>query len=370
MRIMAHLHSLTFHAVDFPLIAPFGIATGAQTVAENVLIRLELDDGTVGWGEAAPVFHISGESREDVLQLEGVACAALTGRQLSDYRANSELLHELCSSTKSALGGLEGAVFDALARQAKVSLATFWGGATQTLVTDVTITTGTPEEAAGSARRWVSAGFLELKVKIGGSDLDRDVLRVRAIGEAAPGVGLVLDGNTAFQPREAVQLLEGLGRTRSQVVLFEQPVAADDFEGLAQVERDARVPVAADESLRSREDFTRIVRTGGISAINLKTAKLGVLAAWDLLVAARATGLSVMVGGMVESELGMGISACLAAGVGGVRYVDLDTPLLLAERPLKSDVTWGPKLDLASITRGHGVEVLPTSSHKWSGSPE
>lgn len=361
---MTRLHSLTFHAVDFPLLEPFGIATGAQLVAENVLMRLELEDGTVGWGEAAPVFHISGESRADVLGLEGAVRSALRGRELSDYRATSELLHELCASTKSALGGLEGAVFDALARRAGVSLNTFFGGAKEALVTDVTITTGTPEEAARSARRWVQAGFRELKVKIGGSDLDQDLRRLRAIGEAAPDAGLVLDGNTAFSPQEAVQLIEELGETRSQIVLFEQPVSAEDFEGLARVERDAQVPVAADESLRSRDDFRRILKTGGIRAINLKTAKLGVLVAWDLLVAARAAGLDVMVGGMVESELGMGISACLAAGVGGVRYVDLDTPLLLGERPLRSAVSWGPSLDLRGIAAGHGVTVGElTSEH-------
>jgi L-alanine-DL-glutamate epimerase-like enolase superfamily enzyme len=72
-------------------------------------------------------------------------------------------------------------------------------------------------------------------------------------------------------------------------------------------------------------------------------------------------GLQVMMGGMVETEVSMTASACLAAGAGGVRYVDLDTPLFLGERPLLGQVhPWGPQLDLSKIQLGHGVKEIAT----------
>src|SRR5690606_24797977 len=97
----------------------------------------------------------------------------------------------------------------------------------------------------------------------------------------------------------------------------------------------------------------------GISVVNVKTAKLGVVAAYDVTVAALTAGLDVMVGGMVESELSMTTSACIAAGVGGVRFVDLDTPLFLGPRPLRGGFAQtGPLLELGGIRAGHGVEHL------------
>ncbi len=352
---MHRLKSFSFSSFDVALHEPFGIATGAQLLAENVLVRLKLEDGTVGLGEGAPVSHISGESRPDVLSALSEVEPLLKDRDLSDYRRVGADLGEALSKVPSALQAVEIALFDALCRARDMSLRELFGGAESTLAIDITITTGTVDQARTSAQRYVAQGFDCLKVKIGAADRDADIARLRAIAESAPAASLLLDGNTAYTAREACSLLDGLGPARSQVSLFEQPVAHDDFEGLREVEQASGIPVAADESLRSRADFQRVLSTGGISVINLKTAKLGLLTAWDLLVAGRAAGLDIMVGGMVETEISMAASAALAAGVGGVRYVDLDTPLLLGERPLESAVVWGPRLDLAAVKRGHGV---------------
>lgn len=353
---MIGIADLSFECLDVPLHEPFGIATGAQHRAENVLVRLELEDGTVGLGEAAPVPHISGESQDDVLGVLSEAQDALKGADLADYRKTCARLSEAVGSVPSALAGVEIALFDALSRRHGVSLRSFFGGAEKSLTIDVTITTGSVQQARSSATRFAKQGFSMLKVKIGATDWDEDVERLIAILRAAPEARLVLDGNTAFSPASAVELLNALGEQKSRIVLFEQPTQAADIDGLAEVERKSGIRVAADESLRSRADFERLVRAGGVSVVNLKTAKLGVLAAWDLLVAARAAGLGIMMGGMVETEISMTTSACLAAGAGGVEFVDLDTPLFLGDRPTKGEVDpWGPRLDLSLIRAGHGV---------------
>lgn len=356
---MIGIQSVTFEPLNVPLNEPFGIATGAQHRAENVLVRLTLEDGTVGLGEAAPVPHISGESQGDVLRVLSDVGDALRGADAADYRRTCSRLFEVTGSVPSALAGIEIALFDALCRRFGISLRSFFGGAEESLTIDVTITTGSVEHAREGAARFSGAGFSLLKVKIGGADIDQDVERLRAILKAAPAARLILDGNTAFSAASALELVRELGALRSRIVLFEQPTQARDLEGLAEVERKSGIRVAADESLRSRADFEKIVRSGGISVVNLKTAKLGVLAAWDLLVAAKAAGLGIMMGGMVETEISMTTSACLAAGVGGVEFVDLDTPLFLGDRPTLGVVApWGPILDLTPIRAGHGVALL------------
>jgi o-succinylbenzoate synthase len=331
---------------------------------QNVLVRLELEDGTVGLGEAAPVPHISGETQEQVLAAENIARTVLAGEpDLAAFRRISAALAE--ALVPSALAGVETALLDALARRARLSLLDWFGRRETTLVTDITVTTGDVEHARRSAAKAAGGGFRSLKVKIGGASLDSDVERLLAIAEAAPEADLLLDGNTAFSVESALHLLRGLGPVRSKVKLFEQPVPREDWDGLAEVEAKSGIPVAADESLRSRADFARILRTGGISVVNVKTAKLGVVAAYDVVVAARTAGLDVMIGGMVETELSMTTSACIAAGVGGVRFVDLDTPLFLGPRPLKGGfLQKGPHLDLGALSGGHGVDwngTLPSA---------
>lgn len=353
---MTRLRELTFFPLDIPLEQPFGIATGVQLRAENVLVRLELDDGTVGWGEAAPVPHISGESRPAALATLADAEQALKKCRLSDYRTACAGLAEVLAPVPSALAAVETALFDALCKSRELSLCSFFGGAEWKLPIDVTITTGTEEQGRESAARYAKDGFSVLKIKVGAGDLDQDAARVRAIAAAAPTCQLLLDGNTAYSVGDALRLIEEVGAARTRIALFEQPVARDDYEGLREVEQKSNIPVAADESLRSREDFRTILATGGISAVNLKTAKLGLLAAWDLLIAARSAGLKVMVGGMVETEISMSASACLAAGVGGVLHADLDTPLFLGSRPIRSSIRpWGPLLDLSRVRAGHGA---------------
>ncbi len=356
--VVIRLKEISYERLDVPLKVPFGIATGAQHVAKNVLIQLTLDDGTVGLGEAAPVSHISGESQEAVLsKLEDMA-EVLSDYDLADYRRVCAAIGESLSEVPSGAAGVEIALFDALCRRWRLPLRSFFGGATSQITTDVTITTGTVQQGGAWAKRYTELGFSRLKIKVGADDLEADVRRLRSIVDAAPRAELVLDGNTVFSSDEALRLLEELGAAKDRVVLFEQPVARDDWEGLARVEARSGVPVAADESLRSRDDFLRILKTGGISVVNLKTAKLGLLGAWDLLVAAHAAGLEVMVGGMVETEISMTASACLAAGVGGVEFIDLDTPLFLGPRCVRGSVRpWGPVLDLYPVYSGHGAEI-------------
>ncbi len=356
---MLRLTKLSATAFDVPLLSPFGIATGSQHIAHNVLVKLGTEGGVIGYGEGAPVEHISGETQAGVFAALQDLAPQLIGCDLTQYRRVSAQLAEALSAVPSAIQAVEIALFDVLSKKSGMSLLSWFGGAEDFLTTDMTVTTGTTAQSADSARRYASQGFEVLKVKIGGASVDRDLERLRGIAEAAPKASLILDGNTAFTSTEAIALMRELGPLKGRIALFEQPVEAGDFEGLKEVEAKTRVLVAADESLRSDEDFRRIIKTGGISAINIKTAKLGLVKAWDLLTSGKKAGLQIMIGGMVETELSMTTSACLAAGVGGVQFVDLDTPPLLAPHPLRGGyVQQGPRLDLSSIQLGHGV--VPT----------
>lgn len=356
---MPRLRQLSFQVLDVPLLEPFGIATGAQHVANNVLVRVVLEDGTLGLGEAAPFPAVNGETQARVLARLPDAASALEGLPVERYRVVAHAAREVLRETPSALAAVETAVLDALCRSAGLSLWSFFGAAEPELCTDITIPTGSADHARESARRAVRSGFRTLKVKVGGGALEADQRRLAAIVEAAPEARLVLDANASLAATEALALLEGLGTQRDRVALFEQPTAADDLDGLRVVRERGRVRVAADESARSAADVARLASAGAVDVVNVKITKTGVVEAWDIVLAARALGLGLMIGGMVETELAMTTSACLAAGVGGFDFVDLDTPLFLGPRPLRGGFEQdGPRLRLSGVRPGHGVEFV------------
>jgi L-alanine-DL-glutamate epimerase-like enolase superfamily enzyme len=353
------ISELSFRPLDVELCEPFGIATGTQRVAKNVLVSIRLDDGTVGLGEAAPFPAVNAETQEMVLSALPRAQLTLTGHSAERYRVVAHAMREILPEVPSARAAIETALLDALCRSRGQSLWAFFGGAEPELVTDITIPTGDADSARAAAERAVRAGFLTLKVKVGGGPVELDVERLLAIHAAAPDAELVLDANGSFSADAALELLDGLGQIRERVALFEQPTAAEDWDGLDVVGRLGHVLVAADESARSASDVARLAAARVVSVVNIKITKSGIVEAWDMIATARAHGLGLMVGGMVETELAMSASACMAGGVGGFRFVDLDTPLFMAERPLEGGFQQvGPHLALGGITLGHGVAFL------------
>jgi L-alanine-DL-glutamate epimerase-like enolase superfamily enzyme len=169
----------------------------------------------------------------------------------------------------------------------------------------------------------------------------------------------VLDANGGLDASEALELLAALERQGVAVALFEQPVPAHDWAGIERVA--ARVRVALDESVVTARDASEAARRlGAPHAINVKLMKSGIVESLDIVAAARAGGMSLMIGGMLESSLAMSASACFAAGVGGFEFVDLDTPLFMARSPFEGGFALdADQIDVAVIARGHGVQLAP-----------
>ncbi len=117
--------------------------------------------------------------------------------------------------------------------------------------------------------------------------------------------------------------------------------------------------IVADESCRTPADALRIARDGLAQVINIKLAKCGVVQALEIAAIARAANIGLMIGGMVETRIAMGFSAHFAAGLGGFDWIDLDTPLLLAEDPVTGGYTAdGSRYRLDTGEFGHGASLV------------
>ena len=354
---MSHIAGIEARALNASLKAPFTIAGARLEAVRNVAVRLDLTGGSSGWGEIPTLPTVTPEDQSTALAAARRAAEAWTGRDARRWRPLVEELRGTLPDAPTVRAGMEMALFDALARHWEIPLFTFFGGAAARVVTDITIPICAPEEARRLAAEYRGRGFVTLKTKIG-ADVEEDIERVGAIREGHPTSDLILDANEGYDVAQTLSVLRALRRKALEPALLEQPLPRDDWEGQARLAREAGVPVAADESCRSSEDAARIARDRLAHVINIKLAKCGVAQALDIIAIARASGLGLMIGGMVETRLAMGFSAHLAAGTGAFRWIDLDTPLLLAEDPvLHGYGADGPRYRLEHVTAGHGGEL-------------
>jgi L-alanine-DL-glutamate epimerase-like enolase superfamily enzyme len=352
------IRSVRAAPMNIPLRAPFGISRGALGAASNVLLTIELSDGTLGHGEAAPFPAYNGETQCAALELLSSAANWLPGRDASDWRGiASEFKSAGGLQCGAALCALETALLDALTQRSGVSLWRYFGGAGTELETDMTVTTGTVAEAGEAALGIRRRGIRLIKVKVGGpAGPEDDLARISAIVETAPDSPLILDGNAGLGRGAAAQLVRGLRARGVSPELLEQWLPRDDLQGMRALAVESGWKVAADESVSSAADARLVALAGAAQVFNIKLMKAGISEALEVVAIAREQGIGLMIGGNVESILAMTASACFACGLGGFAYADLDTPLFLAENPFEGGYTLdGGRVSVASISAGHGV---------------
>ena len=348
--------SVEASALDLRLTEPFAIASGARTTAANVLVRLTLNDGTVGLGEAAPFPEVSGETQASSLEAVLSTREWLVGRDARNYRPLSARLGEAIGAQAAARCALEIALFDALTRHWRIPLWVFFGGQGTAIHTDMTITAGDADHAARAAAAVVARGISTIKIKVGACPPEQDAQRLAAVRRVAPHAPLIIDANGGYTPDEAARLLDRLRAGGIAVELFEQPVSPPDWAEFRRRTDTRGVRLCADESARSAADVVRLIADDAVDAVNIKPMKCGVVEALAIWNVARAADKRIMIGGMVESSLAMTFSVHFAAGLGGFSYADLDTPMFMKDDPFQGGFRQrGSELDVAHVDAGHGV---------------
>ena len=300
---------LEIAAESWPIRGRFTISRGSRTEAEVVVATIARD-GHVGRGECVP-YGRYGETVEGVvatLRAEAAAVAAGLDRET--------LRHTMPAS--AARNALDCALWDLEAKASGRPAHELAGLAgPKPLTTAFTLSLGEPAKMAADAT--AAADRPLLKLKLGG---DGDAARVAAVRAARPDARLIVDANEAWR-RDALE--RNLAAMATAVVeLVEQPLPADDDQGLAEIARP--VPVCADEAAHTAQSLDRL--RGKYDMVNIKLDKTGGLTeALDFAAAARAVGLRIMVGCMVGTSLAMAPAVLLG---GLADFVDLDGPLLLA----------------------------------------
>ena len=328
---------------------PFVIARGGAADHRVVHVTVTDADGATGTGEAAPN-RFYGETPETVVAALVRYEAALAGIDPWDLEGAEAAMLLALRGNPAARSAVSAALHDLAARRLGVPLHRLWG-LDPARAPRSSFTIGIVDDEAELRRRIAeAAAYPILKIKLGGA---RDEAVVRTVRDAAPDKVLRVDANAAWTPARAVRMcafLEDFG-----VELVEQPVAAQDLDGLRHVRARSRLPVFADESCLVAADVARLA--GSVDGVNLKLAKCGGLREAHRIVAtARAHGLLVMAGCMVETSLGITTAAHLAPLLD---FADLDGAALLDHDPM----------DGATIERGEirvpdrpGIGAVPRAA--------
>lgn len=322
---------------------PFVIARGGGSQHRVVWVRLTDADGVEGWGEAAPSAYY-GETPESVQ----ASLSALAPRLPADPFALEEAdacFREYAPRSAAARAALSAALHDLVGKRVGRPLWQLWGlDPRRAPRSSFTIGLGTLDEVREKAR--AAAGYPILKVKLG-TERDEDILTaIRSVTDKP----LRVDANAGWTRDRALAMLPVL---RAHGVEFvEQPLAPEDLEGLALVRRRDVLPIVVDESCVVARDIPRIAQAGAADGINIKLAKCGSLReALRMVATARAHGLLVMVGCMIESSLGITAAAHVAPLVDAV---DLDGAALTVNDPFVGATIEGGELRLP-VEPGLGV---------------
>jgi L-Ala-D/L-Glu epimerase len=320
---------------------PFVIARGGQSNHRTVWVRLTDGDGLEGWGEAAPS-KFYGETADSVLAALQVYGTMLPEDPFHLEEAERQWEAKLRGNA-AARAALSAALHDLVGKHLGVPVYRLWG-LDPCLAPKSSFTIGLDSPERIKAKVLEAEQFPILKVKLG---TDQDVEILRAIRDATDKE-LRVDANCAWTVKRAIRMLPILDQFG--VTVLEQPLPPQDHDGLAAISAQADIPVIADESCLTAADIPPLV--GKVDGINIKLAKCGGLReALRMIAVARAHGLMVMVGCMIESSLGITAAAHVTPLVD---LVDLDGAALLANDPFE-----GARVDGGQVTlpAGPGLGV-------------
>lgn len=328
---------------------PFVIARGGQSEYHVVFVRVVDSDGAEGWGEAAPS-RFYGETAESVMTAMARFAPIIERASAWSIEAVERELEKELRWNAAARCAISTALHDLAAKRLGVPLYRMWGlDAAAAPQSSFTIGIA-PDDATLRARVRDAASYPILKIKLG---TKRDAEIVRIVREEAPHAVLRVDANSAWTAKGALAMLQPL--SDAGVDMLEQPLPAHDLAGLRFVRERSPIPVVADESCLVATDIPKL--EGVVDGVNIKLAKCGSLReAMRMIATARAHGMRVMCGCMIESSLGIAAAAHFSPLLDDA---DLDGAALLADDPFAGPGIPNGQITLSDapglgVTRRHG----------------
>jgi len=263
-------------AVSLPMKKPVKMAGETVSRADNVLVRIEANDGSVGWGEAASAPTMTGETVAGMMAAVEYLTTALLQRAADDFDGAAAAMDAAMYGNSAAKAAIEIALHDLVGRATGRPVHVLLGAKLRERIPLLAVI-GSLDAAADvrDAQERRRAGYVMFKIKVGLAAPEADAARTRAIC-AALGADCVVsaDANQGWSADQAVGYVQDVAG--SGLAFFEQPVPAYDLAGMARVAAAAGpIAIGADEGIHGREDIERHHARGAARGVSLKAIKLG-----------------------------------------------------------------------------------------------
>ncbi len=346
--------------LQIPLRTPFITSLRKVECIDDIVVAIQCDNNAVGYGEAPPTAVITGDTHGSILGAIDIIAPRLIGKDIEQFEELLEIVHNSIRRNTSAKAALEMALYDLWAQSLNLPLHKALGNAVDTLKTDLTISLNPLEKMVEDSLKAVERGFEHLKIKIGSKPSD-DIARLTAICEAVgPKIKISIDANQGWSPSQAIDTMLKLEAAGLVFDYLEQPVHAEDINGLYDVTHVIKTPVLADETVFSSKDAKFLLDKQAANLINIKLMKsAGISDAINIAKLSMKYNIECMIGVMLEGPIGVGAAACFGASQHQVvTRFDLDGPMLAKYNPVKGGVLF----DEADITlptqAGLGIESV------------
>ncbi len=338
-----HIKTIEPIAVSLPMLKPVIMAGEEIRRADNVLVRIETDNGLVGWGEAASAPVMTGETLESIVSAVHYLEQAVRGRDPADIAGALAAMDGRMYGNHGAKAAIEIALHDLSGRATATPVHALLGAKRRSQVALLAVIGGGDFDGdLRDAEKKKAAGFTAFKIKVGIDTPESDAARTRAICKILSGLLISADANQGFSPAQAldyVRAVEGSGLS-----FFEQPVEAHDLAGMAAVAAATEIAIGADEGIHSLDDIARHHERKAARGVSLKAIKLGGIRA-------------VVAAGRLCERLGMSVNISCKTGESSVACA-----AALHAASVIPNIAWGLTLTHSALGEDVTAQPVPTAN--------
>lgn len=358
--------------VELPFRLKFKHSLHERSTSSSVLVRMTAETGDVGWGEALPREYVTGETPQTVVEaLKTSFWPAIEGGRFATWEEGLEKARNLEKEARalnpdlpdrigSARCAIELAFLDLLGNHFRRSVGEIFGRRKREWVEySGVISSDSLWKVTKTSLKMRLGGLRFVKVKVGGRDDKERVKRIRAMMGA--GADIRVDANAAWNVTEAIAAIQSL--KQFDISSVEQPIAADNIEGLQAITHAVTTPIMVDESLCSMTDARRLVKADACDFFNIRLSKCGGLfGSLEIAEFARHQDKGLQLGCQVgESAILSAAGRHFALGVAGLKWIEGSFGSHLLEKDVaREDLTFRRKgIGRPLSGPGLGVTIIP-----------
>ena len=331
--LIVKIKNVSVNVIQLPFKSPFKVAYETYEVMPSLIIKIETENGLVGFGEAVPDQHVTGETWESTLtNIQKYLAPVVIGENPFQMEKIHTKMNAVLHNAPSAKAAIDIACYDLMGKATGQPIYHLLGGPYyDSLNISHVIGMGNKEQMVKEAVNAVEEGYTDLKVKVGNNEED-DIQTITEIRKAiGPNIKLKLDANQGWDtPSTALKVIRKLEQL--DIDWIEQPISAANRAGLAEMRRKTTIPIMADEGVHGADHLRELISLNAVDYINIKLMKCGgIYPAMQLVHQAEMVGIGCIVGSMIESSIATAASAHLAISKKNIIANELGSPLIFSK---------------------------------------